>query len=75
MFAVKRALELNNNEATLMAKHAGFRRAVFNFGLARATRMQLRISNFYHFKRRKSLGKFHSVLMQNVCPCSNQKNL
>lgn len=28
MFAIKRALKLNNKEATLMAKHAGFRRAV-----------------------------------------------
>ncbi|MEG4573818.1 hypothetical protein QUA56_14150 [Microcoleus sp. N3A4] len=25
MFAVKRSLKLNHNEATLMAKHAGFR--------------------------------------------------
>jgi hypothetical protein len=28
-FAVKGALKLNNREATLMAKHAGFRRVVF----------------------------------------------
>ncbi|MCC3412173.1 MAG: helix-turn-helix domain-containing protein, partial [Microcoleus sp. PH2017_29_MFU_D_A] len=34
MFAVKRALKLNNTEATLMAKHAGFRRVVFNMGLS-----------------------------------------
>ncbi|MDP8933425.1 MAG: helix-turn-helix domain-containing protein, partial [Cyanobacteriota bacterium] len=34
MFAIKRALKLNNNEATLMAKYAGFRRVVFNFGLS-----------------------------------------
>ncbi|MEG3976196.1 transposase [Microcoleus sp. herbarium8] len=39
MFAVKRALKLNNNEATLMAKHAGFRRVVFNFGLNLRTQM------------------------------------
>jgi putative transposase len=39
MFAVKRALKLNNNEATLMAKHAGFRRVVFNFGLSLRTQM------------------------------------
>ena len=39
MFAVKRALKLNKNEATLMAKHAGFRRAVFNFGLSLRTKM------------------------------------
>ncbi|MGB7894735.1 MAG: RNA-guided endonuclease TnpB family protein, partial [Microcoleus sp.] len=39
MLAVKRALKLNNNEATLMAKHAGFRRVVFNFGLILRTQM------------------------------------
>ena len=39
MFAVKRALKLNNNEATLMAKHARFRRVVFNFGLSLRTQM------------------------------------
>jgi len=39
MFAIKRALKLNNSEATLMAKHAGFRRAVFNFGLSLRTQM------------------------------------
>ena len=39
MFALKRALKLNNNEATLMAKHAGFRRVVFNFGLSLRTQM------------------------------------
>src|SRR4028119_341249 len=39
MFAVKRALKLNNNEATLMAKHAGFRRVVFNCGLSLRTQM------------------------------------
>jgi putative transposase len=39
MLAVKRALKLNNNEATLMAKHAGFRRVVFNFGLSLRTQM------------------------------------
>jgi putative transposase len=39
MFAIKRALKLNNKEATLMAKHAGFRRVVFNFGLSLRTQM------------------------------------
>jgi putative transposase len=39
MFAVKRALKLNNREATLMAKHAGFRRVVFNMGLSLRTQM------------------------------------
>ncbi|MCU0547116.1 MAG: transposase [Oscillatoriaceae cyanobacterium Prado104] len=39
MFAVKRALKLNNNQATLMAKHAGFRRVVFNMGLSLRTQL------------------------------------
>lgn len=39
MFAVKRALKLNDKEATLMAKHAGFRRVVFNMGLSLRVQM------------------------------------
>jgi putative transposase len=39
MFAIKRALQLNNREATLRAKHAGLRRVVFNMGLSLQTRM------------------------------------
>lgn len=39
MFAIKRALKLNNKEATLMAKHAGFKRVVYNFGLSLRTQM------------------------------------
>jgi len=39
MFAIKRALTLNNREATWMAKHAGLRRVVFNRGLSLQTRM------------------------------------
>ena len=38
MFAIKRALKLNNREATLMAKHAGFRWVVFS-GLSLRTQM------------------------------------
>ena len=39
MFALKRALKLNKNEATLMVKHAGFRRVMFNMGLSVRTQM------------------------------------
>jgi len=39
MFALKRALKFNKNEATLMVKHAGFRRVVFNMGLILRTQM------------------------------------
>lgn len=33
MVSIKRALKLNNKEATLMAKHAGYRRVVYNMAL------------------------------------------
>ena len=39
MFAIKRSLKLNNRDATLMAKHAGLRRVVFNMGLSLRTQM------------------------------------
>ena len=39
MFALKRALKFNKNEATLMVKHAGFRRVLFNIGLSLRTQM------------------------------------
>ena len=39
MFALKRALKLNKNEATLMVKQAGFRRVLFNMGLSLRTQM------------------------------------
>jgi len=34
MYAIKRELKLNNQERTLMAKHAGFERVVYNYGLS-----------------------------------------
>jgi len=34
VFAIKLELKLNNQERTLMAKHAGFARLVYNYGLA-----------------------------------------
>jgi|SRR5919199_6902357 putative transposase len=43
MFAIKRALTLNNTEAALRAKHAGLRRVVFNMGLSLQTRMYGRV--------------------------------
>ena len=42
MFAIKRALKLNNREATLMAKHPGFRLVVFS-GLSLRTQMYGRV--------------------------------
>jgi putative transposase len=43
MFAIKRALKLNNREATLRAKHAGLRGVVFNMGLSLRTQMYGRV--------------------------------
>jgi len=43
MFAIKRALKLNNREAILMAKHAGLRGVVFNRGLSLRTQMYGRV--------------------------------
>jgi putative transposase len=37
MFAIKLALKLNNQEKTLMAKHSGFRRVVYNAALRART--------------------------------------
>ena len=34
MYAIKRELKLNNKQRTLMAKHAGFSRVVYNYGLS-----------------------------------------
>ncbi|MCC5640406.1 helix-turn-helix domain-containing protein [Nostoc sp. CHAB 5844] len=34
MYAIKRELKLNNKERTLMARHAGFKRLVYNYGLS-----------------------------------------
>ena len=39
MFAIHRALKLNKSEATLMSKHAGFRRVVYNMGLSLRTQI------------------------------------
>lgn len=39
MFAIKRELKLNNKEKTLMAKHSGFSRWVYNYGLSLMTQL------------------------------------
>jgi putative transposase len=62
MFAIKRALKLNNNEATLMAKHAGFRRVVFNFGLSLRTQMY----SEGKFSDSKVIGEVKKVLTNHV---------
>ena len=61
MFAIKRALKLNNREATLMAKHAGFRRVVFS-GLSLQTRMYGRVK----LSDSKVVNQLHKVLTDRV---------
>jgi putative transposase len=62
MFAVKRALKLNNVEATLMAKHAGFRRVVYNMGL------DLRMQSYGEIKATDSkfIGEVKKILTNQV---------
>ena len=62
MFAIKLALKLNNREATLMAKHAGFRRVVFNMGLSLRTQMY----SEGHFTDSKVLNEVKKVLTNYV---------
>lgn len=62
MFAIKRSLKLNNAEKTLMSKHAGFRRVVYNFGLSLRTQMygESKISDT------KVIGSIKKVLTNHV---------
>jgi len=62
MFAIKRALKLNNREATLMAKHAGFRRVVFSMRLSLQTRMYGRVK----LSDSKVINQLHKVLTNHV---------
>jgi putative transposase len=62
MFALKRSLKLNNKEATLMAKHAGFRRVVFNLGLSLRTQMY----GEGQFTDSKVINEFKKVLTNYV---------
>src|ERR671933_2327588 len=61
MFAIKQALKLNNREATLMAKHAGFRRVVFS-GLSLQTRMHGSVKLFDS----KVVNQLQKVLTNHV---------
>jgi len=61
MFAIKGALKLNNREATLMAKHAGFRRVVFS-GLSLRTQMYGRVK----LSDSKVINELQKVLTNHV---------
>src|SRR4028118_420883 len=62
MFAIKRALTLNNREATLRAKHAGLRRVAFNMGLSLQARMCGRIK----LSDSKVINELKKVLTNHV---------
>jgi putative transposase len=62
MFAVKRAFKLNNREATLMAKHAGFRRVVFNMGLS----LRVQMYGVGEFSDSKVINEVKKVLTNHV---------
>jgi putative transposase len=62
MFAIKRALKLNNREATLRAKHAGLRRVVFNMGLSLRTQMYGRVK----LSGSKVINELKKVLTNHV---------
>lgn len=62
MFAVKRALKLNNVEATLMSKHAGFRRVVYNFGLS----MRQQVHGEFKVSDSKVIDQAKKVLTNHV---------
>lgn len=66
MFAIKRALKLNNSEATLMSKHAGFRRVVYNLGLSLRQQMygESKLSDS------KVIGGIKKVLTNHVKKCA-----
>jgi putative transposase len=61
MFAIKRALKLNNREASLMAKHAGFRRVVFS-------RLSFRTQMYGHVKLSDSkvINELKKVLTNHI---------
>ena len=62
MFAIKRSLKSNNREATLMAKHAGLRRVVFNMGLSLRTQMYGRLK----LSDSKVINELKKVLTNHV---------
>jgi putative transposase len=62
MFAIKRSLKLNNREATLMAKHAGFRLVVFNMGLSLRTQMYGRVK----LSASKVINELKKVLTNHI---------
>ncbi|WP_332955637.1 hypothetical protein [Microcoleus sp. AR_TQ3_B6] len=62
MFAIKRALKLNNREANLRANHAGLRRVVFNMGLS----LQARMYGPVKFSDSKMINALKKVLTNHV---------
>jgi putative transposase len=62
MLTIKRALKLNHREATLMAKHAGFRRVVFNMGPG----LRVQMYGKGNFSDSKVISEVKKVLTNHV---------
>jgi putative transposase len=58
MFTIKRALKLNNKEQTLMAKHAGFRRVVYNMALS----LRQQLYNDFSISDDRAINEIRKVL-------------
>ncbi len=59
MFAIKRELKLNNKQQTLMAKHSGFSRLVYNYGLSLYSQLD---HNEFKGVATKKIGAIKKVL-------------
>ncbi len=62
MFVIKRALKLNNKEATLMAKHAGFRRVVYNMALS----LRQQLYGVVKTSDSKAIGEIKKILTNHI---------
>lgn len=62
MFAIKRALKLNNKEATLMAKHAGYRRVVYNMALS----LRQQLYGVIKVSDSKAIGEIKKILTNHI---------
>jgi putative transposase len=62
MFAIKGALKLINTEAKLMAKHAGFRRVVYNMALS----LRQQLYGVVKTSDRKAINEIQKILTNHI---------
>lgn len=62
MFAIKKALKLNNKEATLLAKHAGYRRVVYNMALS----LRQQLYGVVEVSDSKAISQIRSILTNHI---------